>query len=109
MEDLKSLVITQLEDEGTLNNMRAQLRSQVFKAIEKYADKPTKQQAGFQWQNPIAHKIAENEDAKLMAQMIREFLEFYRMDYTLSVYLPEVAMSNDAVQRDDLAKQGGVS
>ena len=42
MEDLKSLVITQLEDEGTLNNMRAQLRSQVFKAIEKYADKSTK-------------------------------------------------------------------
>jgi hypothetical protein len=42
MDDLKNIVIQNLEQEGTLGQLRAQLRSRVFKAIETYADKPTK-------------------------------------------------------------------
>ena len=38
MDDLKTLVISTLEEEGTLGNLRAQLRARVFKAIEKNAD-----------------------------------------------------------------------
>ena len=92
MDDLKNLVIQTLEEEGTLGALRAQLRSRVFKAIEKNAEPAAKQAAGFQWQNPIASKIHESEDSKLVAQLVREYLEYYRMEYTLSVYLPEVAM-----------------
>ena len=42
--------------------------------------------------------------------MIREYLEFYRMDYTLSVFLPEVAMQGQQhhVSRDQLAESSGV-
>ena len=47
MEDLKNIVITNLEQEGTLGSLRAQLRAQVFKAIEKHADMATKQAADF--------------------------------------------------------------
>ena len=92
MEELKNIVIQTLEEEGTLSNLRASLRSQVYKAIEKHADTKVKQQTGFQWQSPTVQKIHENEEHKLTAQLIKEFLEFYRMDYSLSVYLPEVAM-----------------
>jgi len=49
MDDLKNIVIQNLEQEGTLGSLRAQLRAQVFKAIENYADNNTKQSAGFQW------------------------------------------------------------
>ena len=54
MDDLKNLVIQTLEEEGTLGTLRAQLRSRVFKAIEKNAEPAAKQAAGFQWQNPAA-------------------------------------------------------
>jgi hypothetical protein len=47
MDDLKNLVIQTLEEEGTLGNLRALLRSKVFKAIEKNADPQAKQAAGF--------------------------------------------------------------
>ena len=47
MEDLKNIVISNLEQEGTLGSLRAQLRAQVFKAIENYADTNTKQAADF--------------------------------------------------------------
>lgn len=45
-------------------------------------------------QNPIATKVHETEEGLIVAQLIREYLEYYRMEYTLSVYLPEVALSN---------------
>ena len=92
MDDLKNLVIRSLEDEGTLSELRAKLRSRVYQAIEKHADASSKKQAGFQWQNPVAAKIHENDESKMVAQLIREYLEYYRMEYTLSVFLPEVAM-----------------
>ena len=41
MDDLKNIVIQNLEQEGTLGSLRAQLRSQVFKAIEDYSDPQT--------------------------------------------------------------------
>jgi len=34
MDDLKNLVIQNLEQEGTLGALRAQLRARVFKSIE---------------------------------------------------------------------------
>ena len=67
MDDLKNIVIQTLENEGTLGQLRAHLRTQVFKAIEKNADQQTKMLAGFQWQNPIAQRIHENEESKLAA------------------------------------------
>jgi hypothetical protein len=42
MEDLKNIVIQNLEQEGTLGKLRSQLRSRVFASIEQYAEKKTK-------------------------------------------------------------------
>ena len=111
MDDLKNIVIQNLEQEGTLGSLRAQLRAQVFKAIENYADSNTKQSAGFQWQNPIASKIHEDPENKLIALLIKEYLEHNKMDYTLNVYLPEIAMQGQqhAVARDELAERAGLA
>ena len=111
MDDLKNIVIQNLEQEGTLGSLRAQLRAQVFKAIENYADNNTKQSAGFQWENPQAGRIHEDPDSKLMALLIKEYLEHYKMDYTLSVYLPEIAMQRQEhqVARDELAERSGLT
>ena len=41
---------------------------------------------------------------------MREYLEFYRMEYTLSVYLPEVAMQNqEGLTREELCNKSGVN
>ena len=54
MEELKNMVIQTLEEEGTLGDLRANLRTKVYQAIEKHADTKVKQQTGFQWQSPTA-------------------------------------------------------
>ena len=109
MDDLKNVVIQTLEDEGTLGQLRAQLRARVFKAIEKNAEPAAKQAAGFQWQNPAAQKVHETEEARLVAHMIKEYLDFYRMEYTLSVYVPEAALSNqESLSREELQRKAGL-
>ena len=110
MDDLKNIVIQNLEQEGTLGSLRAQLRARVFKAIENYADTNTKKEAGFQWQSPGAGKVHEDPDSKLMALLIRDFLEHHKADYTLSVYNPELSLSaQDVVPREDLAAKTGLT
>lgn len=109
MDDLKNVVIQTLEEEGTLGQLRAQLRARVFKAIEKNAEPAAKQAAGFQWQNPAAQKVHETEEARLVAHMIKEYLDFYRMEYTLSVYVPEAALSNqESLSREELQRRAGL-
>jgi len=44
----------------------------------------------------------------LIAFLIKDYLEHYKMDYTMSVYLPEVAMQNQQASRSDLAKKSGL-
>ena len=92
MEELKNTVIQTLGSNGVLGKLRAQLRSSVFSVIENQ-DSQSKMQVGFQWENPLAPKITETPEGQLCIDMIREFLEFYRMDYTLSTFLPECSLS----------------
>ena len=92
MEELKNIVIQSLEQQGTLSTLKAQLRQKVFEAIEQNVDQRTKQQAGFQWQNPNVEKIHSNEESLLSAHLIREYFDHFKMDYTKSVYIPECAL-----------------
>ena len=59
----------------------------------------------------MAGKVHEDPDSKLIALLIKEYLEHYKMDYTLSVYLPEVAMqgAQNNVTREELAEKAGIA
>ena len=107
MDDLKNVVIQTLEEEGTLGQLRAQLRARVFKAIEKNAEPAAKQAAGFQWQNPAAQKVHETEEARLVAHMIKEVL--YRHDDPRMVHrlIVEKPFGRDLQSSNELAMQLG--
>lgn len=108
MEELKNIVIQTLESNGILGNLRAQLRSSVFKVIDSQ-DKNLKDGCGFQWENPLAPKIVETAEGMMCIDIIREFLEFYRMDYTLSTFLPECSLSQEPKSRPELEEKLGVT
>jgi len=45
----------------------------------------------------------------LCAELIREFLEFYRLDYSLQIYLPEVNLAQQkAMSKDELSRRAGL-
>ena len=45
----------------------------------------------------------------LCAELIRDFLEFYRLDYTSQIYLPEVNLAHqNAMDKDELSRRAGL-
>ena len=40
-------------------------------------------------------EVINKQDGLLCAELIREFLQFYKMDHTLSVFIPEMSLHAD--------------
>ena len=93
MDELKNLVIQSLETNGILGQLRAQLRSCVFKVIDNQEQVEGRQGSGFHWENPAARKVLEHASGAICAELVKDFLEHYKLDYTLSIYMPEVNMT----------------
>lgn len=105
MDELKDLVIQSLETKGVLGQLRAQLRSCVFKCIDEQ-DENESGRSQFHWENPHAQKVTKGNE-KLVAELFREYLEFYKMDYTLNIFGPEANLSG-STDKADLAKRSGM-
>ena len=43
-----------------------------------------------------------------MAELIQDFLEFYRLDYSLAIFKPETNLTGQ-VDKSDLARKAGLS
>lgn len=130
--DLRNLVLKSLDSKGILSHLKAQVRSSIYnvfyyffhliyfqiKILENQEDS-TKKKAGFGIQNPISLKLSETPEGdiyfffvfflifKLLGQnmldLINEFLLFYKMDYTQSVFTKETNLSQN-ITRDKLIK-----
>lgn len=108
MDELKNLVIQTLETNGILGQLRAQLRSCVFKVIDNQ-DQIEKGQSNFHWENPQARKVMSTATGVICAELIKEFLEFYKLDYTLAIFMPEVNLNTQKPStKEELSKKVGL-
>ncbi|KAK7792518.1 hypothetical protein R5R35_009926 [Gryllus longicercus] len=101
--ELRDLVTQTLESNGVLSKIRAELRASVFLALE--------EQDLLQTENSYANKTFKNfiktSEGMLLTQLVREFLEFFELDFTLSVFDPETSYGKDYeyVGRNTLLKE----
>lgn len=95
---LKKDVLNNLIQEGKLDSIKAQLRSQVIKALEQQKKKDfkgaSKYLQGSEISNPITKKVVSHPDGLLCAELIREFMTFYKMNLSLQVFEPEMSISS---------------
>jgi hypothetical protein len=106
MEEMKNLVIQSLETRGVLGQIRAQLRSSVFKIVDEQ-DQKFNMGCGLKWENNLLYKITEQKLGTLSAELMREYMEFFKMDYSLSVFIPECSISPERLKREEMfAKLG---
>ena len=96
--DLKKQVLNDLIDKGQLDNIKAQLRSQVIKAMEMQKKKSfggaSKYLQHSEISNPITKKVVSHPDGMICAEIIREFMQFYKMNLSLQVFEPEMSIAN---------------
>ncbi len=41
------------------------------------------------WENKKAKEVLQAQHGQLLAELIREYLEFYKLDYTKQIFMPE--------------------
>ena len=107
MEDMKNLIIQSLETKGVLGQIRANLRSAVFKMVNEQ-DQQFKLGCGLKWENPTLYKIIETKIGSLLSEIIREFMEYFRMDYSLSIFIPECGISPERLKKEEIFGKMGL-
>ena len=107
MEEMKSLIISALDTKGVLGQIRAHLRSAVFKAVDEQ-DQPFKTGCGFKWENPKLYKILDTRFGTLLAEVLRDFMEYFRMDYSLSTFIPECGINPERLRKDEMLNKMGL-
>ncbi len=80
----------------------------MFKAIDSQ-DQVEQRKSSFHWENPLARKLRENPQSNFAAEIIQEFMEFYRLNYSLAIFAPEANLKGKTENRSMLASKAGVS
>uniref|UniRef100_K1PR51 Centrosomal protein 43 n=1 Tax=Magallana gigas TaxID=29159 RepID=K1PR51_MAGGI len=96
--ELRDLVAQTLEANGVLGKIRAQLRASVFLALEE-------QEQSQGNTNPSLKQYLSTKEGQAVAGLVREFLEFFNLDYTLAVFEPEAGLGPDNGSRQQLARE----
>jgi len=107
----KEDVLEVLSKEGFINDLKAQLRRKVVETLEaqKKADLGRKAKYVNTLSLKTTRKVISTEDGLLCAELIREFLSFYKMEHTLSVFLPEMNLDkNFPKPREEMARECGI-
>ena len=104
---MKELIIQSLETKGVLGQIRAHLRSAVFKVVDEQ-DQQFNTGCGLKWENKTLYKILETKIGTLLAEIIREFMEYFRVDYSLSIFIPECGISPERLNRKEILGKIGI-
>eukprot|EP00033_Pygsuia_biforma_P003259 GCRY01003571.1.p1 GENE.GCRY01003571.1~~GCRY01003571.1.p1 ORF type:complete len:125 (+),score=11.79 GCRY01003571.1:246-620(+) len=92
IDDLKEALKDNLEAKGVLNDLRAQLREQIFKALE----------------TDVGEKPKLSHDNVIINDLIREYLLYNNYHHSLSVFLPETGQPAESLDRETICRDLGL-
>lgn len=60
--------------------------------------------------NQVTKKVISNDDGLLCAEIIREFLGFYKMNYSMQVFVPEMSLTGQLPKsRSEIGREIGIN
>ena len=101
-QEAKDLVLNELEKNGVINYMRAKIKKSSLDIISNEKE-GTKQKLDFDFMTPL-HRLNKSKELVLACQLIKEFLKFYELEYTLPIFENESNIKEN-VKRETLIKE----
>ena len=101
-QEAKEIVMSELEKTGLISNMRAMIKKSILEILEKQNEN-TKQKLEFDYMTPL-HRLNKNKEIILVCHLIKEFLKFYEMEYTLPIFENESNIKEN-IQKETLLKE----
>jgi len=94
--ELRDLVATTLENAGVLGKIKAELRANVYIALEEGDAVKNKSKLV----NSKLNDFLSTTNGRLVASLVREFLEFFDLNFTMAVFDPETNIGTDFKYRE---------
>jgi hypothetical protein len=91
MTDLKSFLLENLENSGKLDEIKSELKNNLFTTLRD--DQSSK---------PLS---LQGDKEELAAELVRDFFETFCMQYSLSVFIPESKLPERSYQRESIEKK----
>ena len=101
-QEAKDLVLNELEKNGVINYMRAKIKKSIIDIIS-HQKESIKQKLDFDFMTPL-HRLNKPKEIVLVCQLIKEFLKFYELEYTLPIFENESNVRED-IKRETLLKE----
>ncbi|XP_014216926.1 uncharacterized protein LOC106645548 [Copidosoma floridanum] len=104
--ELRELVVQTLENNGVLAKVRAELRASVFLTLEEQESVLNPEP----FLNKSVKQYLSSSQGKILFSLVREFLEYFGLDYTMSVYDPETYCGKEYnyMGRQKLSEEFGI-
>ncbi|KAM9704418.1 centrosomal protein 43 isoform 5-T5 [Menidia menidia] len=84
--ELRDLLVQNLENSGVLNKLKAEMRAAVFLAMEDQDRLENKAPLV----NQNLRRCLDTREGRLVASLIVDFLQVFNLDFSLSVFQPEI-------------------
>ena len=101
-QEAKEIVMKELEKRGVINYMRAKIKKSIIDSIN-HQKESIKQKLDFDFMTPL-HRLNKPKEIVLVCQLIKEFLKFYELEYTLPIFENESNIKED-IKRETLLKE----
>lgn len=101
-KEAKSIVLDELENQGVIARMRAQIKNSVLKVLGKQKQS-VKNNIEFDYMTPL-HRMNKTKEVILAYHIIKEFMQFYELDYTLPIFENETNIREN-IKRETLLNE----
>ena len=103
--EFRDVLVSSLGSKGVLNKCKAQIRANVILALEQQEGE---EGGGSTLQQPRVAEYLRTGEGAIMLSLIREFLQFHDLEYSLSVFEPESSIEGVSHTREQLAQEMGL-
>ena len=101
-QEAKEIIMKELEDKGVINYMRAKIKKSIIEIISS-KNETIQQKFDFDYMTPL-HRLNKSKEIILVCQLIKEFLKFYELEYTLPIFENESNIKEN-IKRETLLKE----
>ena len=101
-QEAKEIILKELEEKGVINYMRAKIKKSIIDIISSQSES-VQQKFDFDYMTPL-HRLNKPKEIILVCQLIKEFLKFYELEYTLPIFENESNIKEN-IKRETLLKE----
>ncbi|KRX03947.1 hypothetical protein PPERSA_12394 [Pseudocohnilembus persalinus] len=102
IQNLKKLIQQSLDTQGQLCKIKAQIKASVYNTLEQETNKG--QESQFYWENHKIQQLSAKQEGQLALEIVKDFLEFYSLDYTQNVFQSEANVTQ-SIKRQKIAEK----